>query len=195
MMIMNYNNLKKLYDEVVSKRPSGTFMLKPLDELIAAYPQEEIEEYLKAQLKNAQEIENSDYEKKYFSYNDETWGPEDCFIGYGTKRKWNGWSMPCFDFETANAIMADINKQCGQEVCTYNKATDTFTLQFEDEEQTDDYEGFDIQTADGKIHVYDIGAGAWTWTEYTLDDFDEDDEDFYESFDDNVTGLFESYVR
>lgn len=68
--------------------------------------------------------------------------------------------MPCFDFETANAIMADINKQCGQEVCTYNKATDTFTLQFEDEEQTDDYEGFDIQTADGKIHVYDIGAGA-----------------------------------
>lgn len=69
---MNYNDLKKLYDEVVSKRPSGTFMLKPLDELIAAYPQDEIEEYLKAQLKNAQEIENSDYEKKYFSYNDET---------------------------------------------------------------------------------------------------------------------------
>lgn len=102
-------------------------------------------------------------------YIDEAYEESDTFSGYTFNRYWNGWQMPMFTKEVAEEVC---NKYCDGEYSTwkFDKERDAFVISKADDEENEVYEGFDIQTENGNIHVYDIGSGNWIWDEYVADD-------------------------
>lgn len=88
------------------------------------------------------------------------------YVGYTFNRHWNGWECPMFTREVAEDVCEEF---CDGEYFgwRYDEAKDTFYIKdlSEDEYEEEKYEGFDIQTENGTIHVYDIGSYAWIWSE------------------------------
>jgi hypothetical protein len=80
-------------------------------------------------------------------------GPQyPCLLSPNT---WNGWAMPYFAKEQADAVAAVVGGT------TYDPETDTFSTKFEDDDD-DEAEPWETVEVDGVMY-YGIGAGSWTW--------------------------------
>lgn len=88
------------------------------------------------------------------------WLPDDVSVeGFTNGMRWNGWGMPMFTLEAAQALIPHMP---GLE---HDAATDSFVMKQPDDEPGE-HEVFTAQTinVDGKdIKVYAIGAGSWCW--------------------------------
>lgn len=70
--------------------------------------------------------------------------------------KWNGFLQPYFTLETAKVLQQFMPE------LVYDAGNDSFRLKNpEDPEEV--WSAVDMQTVDGKQHLYAIGAGFWTW--------------------------------
>ena len=97
------------------------------------------------------------------------------FKGYSTGDYWNGFSRPNLTREAADLLMKSINAVTDWEESrepsggdqgmriTYDTKTDTFVgLDPVCPEEPYLWRGEDLETVDGKVRVYGIGAGSWS---------------------------------
>jgi hypothetical protein len=75
---------------------------------------------------------------------------------------WNGWVLPYFTREQADAWMRWQNTVPGC-TATYNAQTDTYASQYLGEDP-DDWPPVGIEVDGQTLHVYPIGAGCWVWS-------------------------------
>lgn len=88
---------------------------------------------------------------------------EKSYEGYTDGRLWNGWECPWFTKEVTEEMMIDLNKEG---VWTeYNQETDSYIIKSENCDEPDVFEGYDVVTEDGPMHLYPIGAWCWIWDE------------------------------
>lgn len=99
--------------------------------------------------------------KSLFSIGD---GP--AYIGYTSGRTWNGWVTPYFPLEEAHKICAEWNDEDNPMV--YDEERDEFRMHYDGDDVSYIWEGEDILTVDGRLHLYGIGAYSHIWDE--LDD-------------------------
>jgi hypothetical protein len=86
------------------------------------------------------------------------------YIGYTSGRTWNGWATPYFTLAEAQRLQADWHG------LTYDEVNDEFRIQYDEGEEPYIWKGEDVQTVDGKLHLYGIGAYSHIWDELG-DDF------------------------
>jgi hypothetical protein len=91
------------------------------------------------------------------------------YIGYTNGDRWNGWATPYFTYEEAQKLQAEFNQGDGLRMF-YDCQADKFILQYDDDDEPYIWEGEDIQTVDGKLHLYGIGAYSHIWDEVDGDD-------------------------
>lgn len=102
---------------------------------------------------------------------DDIVGPVEAYVIAG--EHWNGWEMPHFTKPNADLVMGMWNaggsvppQGAGtQSVMSFDPGTDTYTVTFPDmgEDCTDVFAGEDIVIDGQTLHLYGVGAGAWTW--------------------------------
>lgn len=109
------------------------------------------------------------------------------FPGYAIEGQyWNGSSMPLFEKESADRVVAAYMAQCNnpesqsvpeiaQSWMRYDETKDAYI--HHDEQFASDpgyadeeWPGFDVITVDGPKHVYAIASGFWTWQELDKED-------------------------
>ena len=100
---------------------------------------------------------------------------EHTFAGYHDPReRWNGFATPAFPLTEARRIArvsADLRRQDGVDAAErirYDARTDSFLIDNPENhpgEKPEREHGFDIETTQGKRHVYGIGRMGWTWME------------------------------
>lgn len=81
------------------------------------------------------------------------------YVGYTSGRTWNGWATPYFTLAEAQRLQADWHG------LTYDETNDEFRIQYDEGEEPYIWKGEDIQTVDGKLHLYGIGAYSHIWDE------------------------------
>ena len=86
------------------------------------------------------------------------------YIGYTNGDRWNGWATPYFTYEEAQKLQAEFNQGDGLRMF-YDCQADKFILQYEDDDEPYVWKGEDIQTVDGTLHLYGIGAYSHIWDE------------------------------
>ena len=86
------------------------------------------------------------------------------YTGYTNGDRWNGWATPYFTLEEAQRLQAEFNQGDGLRMF-YDCQADKFILQYDDDDEPYIWEGEDIQTVDGKLHLYGIGAYSHIWDE------------------------------
>ena len=91
------------------------------------------------------------------------------YTGYTNGDRWNGWATPYFTLEEAQRLQAEFNQGDGLRMF-YDCQADKFILQYDDDDEPYIWEGEDIQTVDGKLHLYGIGAYSHIWDEADSDD-------------------------
>ena len=94
---------------------------------------------------------------------------EEAYAGWTTGRKWNGWATPHFEFDEAMRYARDSGNT------QYDPDRDAFVTileGMEDEPQVDEAKVITVPSR-GRITVYPIGAGYWTWTEENRVDLEE----------------------
>ena len=91
------------------------------------------------------------------------------YTGYTNGDRWNGWATPYFTLEEAQRLQAEFNQGDGLRMF-YDCQADKFILQYEDDDEPYVWKGEDIQTVDGKLHLYGIGAYSHIWDEVDGDD-------------------------
>lgn len=90
-------------------------------------------------------------------------------MGYTDGYLWNGWATPHFTYEEAQKLQAEINQHEGMRMF-YDCNADKFYWQHEDDDEPYVWKGEDIETVDGKLHLYGIGAYSHIWDELDNDD-------------------------
>jgi hypothetical protein len=90
------------------------------------------------------------------------------YIGYTNGDRWNGWATPYFTLEEAQKIQAEFSQGVDYPML-YDVNKDEFRIQYDDDEPYI-WKGEDIQTVDGKLHLYGIGAYSHIWDEVDGDD-------------------------
>ena len=90
------------------------------------------------------------------------------YIGYTNGDRWNGWATPYFTLEEAQKIQAEFSQGVDFPML-YDVSKDEFRIQYDDDEPYI-WKGEDVQTVDGKLHLYGIGAYSHIWDELDGDD-------------------------
>jgi hypothetical protein len=86
------------------------------------------------------------------------------YVAYSDGDRWNGWSMPYFEFETAMQIITEMNESAGIVELKYDAGTDSFIYENEDWPDEPEIYGSRIIECDGEtVKVYGVGAGSWCW--------------------------------
>ena len=88
---------------------------------------------------------------------------EKTYEGYTDGRLWNGWECPWFTKEVTEEMMQDLRDE-GVEV-EYNEKTDSYIIKDGNNETPDVFDGAHVETEDGTLHLYPIGAWCWIWDE------------------------------
>lgn len=79
------------------------------------------------------------------------------FEGYTQDEDWNGWACPYFTFEEAQKIAETYSKT--GEKADYDKISDSFYFEFQDEKES--YSALDFDN----LKLYPIGSSSWIWEE------------------------------
>ena len=87
------------------------------------------------------------------------------YIGYTNGDLWNGWATPYFTLEEAQKIQTEFSQGTDFPML-YDVAKDEFRIKYDDDEPYI-WKGEDIQTVDGELHLYGIGAYSHIWDELT----------------------------
>ena len=88
---------------------------------------------------------------------------EKTYEGYTDGTLWNGWECPWFTKEVADEMIRDFIKEGGK--AKYDLETDSYTFLGENWGDEDVFDGSDVETEDGILHLYPIGAWCWIWDE------------------------------
>lgn len=88
-------------------------------------------------------------------------------IGYTTGTRWNGWATPYFEVDEALKVMEEFNATDPEFPITYDKETDTFSIEEIGGGNGDKWKGTNYLTDEGIKHLYGIGAYSWTWEDTT----------------------------
>lgn len=75
---------------------------------------------------------------------------------YSNGKRWNGWGMPLFPFESAQllcSLMPDIHHDADQDAFVWEPKG----------EESESYSAQTINYQGASIKVYGIGAGSWCW--------------------------------
>ena len=91
------------------------------------------------------------------------------YIGYTSGTRWNGWATPYFTLEEAQKLQADWNRETDFPML-YDVSKDEFRVKYDGDDEPYIWKGEDIQTVDGKLHLYGIGAYSHIWDEVDDDD-------------------------
>jgi hypothetical protein len=91
------------------------------------------------------------------------------FEGYTGGETWNGFACPRFTKEVAqriaDAIADSVASPSGDtDSLTYDPGSDAFVYLYNADEP-DPFPGADVETVDGTLRLYGIGAWGWTWIE------------------------------
>lgn len=86
------------------------------------------------------------------------------YIGYTNGDRWNGWATPYFTYEEAEKIQTSMPR------LLYDVNKDEFRIKYDGDDEPYIWKGEDIQTVDGKLHLYGIGAYSHIWDEVDSDD-------------------------
>jgi hypothetical protein len=81
------------------------------------------------------------------------------YIGYTNGDRWNGWATPYFTYEEAEKIQTSMPR------LLYDVNKDEFRIKYDGDDEPYIWKGEDIQTVDGKLHLYGIGAYSHIWDE------------------------------
>ncbi len=81
------------------------------------------------------------------------------FAGYDTDQLWNGWAVPLFSSEQAQAIVEAWQRLDGQ--AGYDAGQDAFFFRGA-HDQDEEVEFFPLVERDGGS-FYPIGSGSWIW--------------------------------
>jgi hypothetical protein len=88
-------------------------------------------------------------------------GIEGVFEGWARGQLWNGWEMPCFEFQEAQKLIGALHEPKVE----YDSARDLFTTR----DTGDEDEAWLAQSitvlGPSQVKVYPIGAGSWCWEE------------------------------
>lgn len=90
------------------------------------------------------------------------------YIGYTNGDRWNGWATPYFTLEEAQKVQAEFSQGVDFPML-YDVNKDEFRIKYDDDEPYI-WKGEDIQTIDGKLHLYGIGAYSHIWDELGSDE-------------------------
>ena len=88
---------------------------------------------------------------------------EKTYEGYTDGTLWNGWECPWFTKEVADEMMNDLRNE-GVEA-EYCEKTDSYIVKDDNNETQDVFDGAYVETEDGTLHLYPIGAWCWIWDE------------------------------
>lgn len=88
---------------------------------------------------------------------------EKTYEGYTDGTLWNGWECPWFTKEVADEMIRDFIKEGGE--AKYDLEIDSYTFLGENWDSPDVFDGADVETEDGILHLYPIGAWCWIWDE------------------------------
>ena len=91
------------------------------------------------------------------------------YIGYTNGDRWNGWATPYFTFEEAQRLQTDWNRETDFPML-YDVSKDEFRVKYDGDDVPYIWKGEDIQTVDGKLHLYGIGAYSHIWDKADKDD-------------------------
>lgn len=84
------------------------------------------------------------------------WLPDDIeFVAYTNMRKWNGWAIPYFTFEMAQALLPHMDD------LSYDAARDAFVANSAEEEEV--FESVTLHIEGAPVKAYPIGASCWCW--------------------------------
>lgn len=83
------------------------------------------------------------------------------FEGWTDGTLWNGWATPRFELAEAQKLI-EAFIQAGEKAW-YDEAQDAFCFQVEGYDEPERYPSSTIQTGEGELKVYAIGAYGWTW--------------------------------
>lgn len=89
-------------------------------------------------------------------------GPE--YVGWTADEYWNGWACPYFEFDEAMHLAETLPTGIGERA-RYDADWDEFTFLLSDCREAYHYPAQYIDTPNGKVKVYPIGAFEWTWEE------------------------------
>lgn len=94
--------------------------------------------------------------------------------GWTAGELWNGWACPRFEKDEAIKVMEDFNSHIDEKdlKAKYDEEKDTFyfSYQYGDVIEVDEHEGMIINTHEGPVKVYAIGAGFWVWNDLNFTD-------------------------
>ena len=89
---------------------------------------------------------------------------EQTYEGYTDGRRWNGWECPWFTKEVADEIMKALNNEDIR--AEYDSKKDSYLVYFDDDADGPyEFDGADVKTEDGSMHLYPVGAWCWIWDE------------------------------
>lgn len=89
--------------------------------------------------------------------------------GFSDGNRWNGWAMPYFEFDTAQAIAAEFEGE--DSTLRYQKDIDAFIYTSANcPDAPEAYAGTWIDIEGKPMKVYPIGAGSWCWYEESNDE-------------------------
>ena len=91
------------------------------------------------------------------------------YTGYTNGDRWNGWATPYFTLDEAQRLQADWNRET-EFPMLYDVSKDEFRVKYDGDDEPYIWKGEDIQTVDGKLHLYGIGAYSHIWDEVDSDD-------------------------
>ena len=85
--------------------------------------------------------------------------------GWTKGETWNGWACPAFEREAAQAIVTACNATGGEvQSASYDEANDTFVFSSGPGDR-EVFEAVEIETAAGRLKVWEIGSCGWCWWE------------------------------
>jgi hypothetical protein len=91
------------------------------------------------------------------------------YTGYTNGDHWNGWATPYFTLDEARKLQTDWNRET-EFPMLYDVSKDEFRVKYDGDDEPYIWKGEDIQTVDGKLHLYGIGAYSHIWDEADNDD-------------------------
>jgi hypothetical protein len=85
---------------------------------------------------------------------------EKAYVGWTTGERWNGWATPHFEFDEAMRYARDAGNT------RYDRLGHAFITDIEGWDEPEIDQALVITVPDrGRLTVYPIGSGSWTWSE------------------------------
>lgn len=94
------------------------------------------------------------------------------FNGWTTGQRWNGWGTPHFEYHEAIRYARATESHGGSSPTRYDREKNAFVTNMDEWEEVDAAMTIVVPRR-GRIEVYPIGSGSWTWEERETTEYQE----------------------